>query len=529
MRAREIQSTAGASHSQKGESGSITVVTLDSLLAIFADAPLIASVQASEGSPVDDPETLLKLAQASLANGVRVLRLQGIANIGRIKSVTGAPVIGLIKKSYPVSEVYITPTSVEVDALIEADCEIIALDGTERPRPNGERFEDLVARIHAAGRLAMADCDSINDAIVAVRAGADLVGSTLCGYTASSRGAILPTIGWVRLVSDFVEPPRGGGSGRFVVIAEGGYAEPWQVQAALRAGAKAVVVGGALNDPVKQTRAFAKAAIQPKKPVGAVDIGGTWLRAGVISPDGEVLESERIPVPKTRIERNAWINAWLRANGTTEVGIGAGGIIHPVTGEVLFSKPIILDHVGTVFSKEIDAERVVALNDGHATAWGHAMYQEFAGTRVATLALGTGVGFGVVNRGRIMMGDHGEHARINDTPTRKGKIYDDLLGGAAVTANPSESQQADALEAATEAVHLVNTLYYPEHIVIAGGIGLQPWMDSHKLRLAAPTAMVHLTPYGPDAGLVGAGFLALYPPPFESMPLEPGHNPYKPK
>ncbi len=497
-------------------------MTLDSLLAILADAPLIASVQASAGSPVDDPETLLKLAQASLANGVKVLRLQGIANIDHIKSATGAPVIGLIKRNYPGSEVYITPTSAEVDELIEAGCEIIALDGTERPRPSGETFADLVARIHAAGRLAMADSDVGLLAPENARRGADLISSTLCGYTDGSNGENLPSIPWIYEVAKRTPKPA-------VVIAEGGYTELWQVQAALRAGAKAVVVGGALNDPVKQTRAFVKAAVQPKKAVGAVDIGGTWLRAGIISPQGEVLESERIPVPQTKVERNAWINAWLRANGITEVGIGAGGIIHPLNGEVLFSKPIILDHVGTVFSKEIEAERVVTLNDGHATAWGHAMHPQFAGIRVATLALGTGVGFGIVDRGRIMMGDHGEHARINDTPTRKGKIYDDLLGGAAVTANPTEGQKADALEAAKEAIHLVNTLYYPEVIVIAGGIGLQPWMDRFKLRAAAPTAMVHFTPYGPDAGLVGAGFLALYPPPFDCPAPDPDYSPYLPR
>ncbi len=478
-------------------------MSLEELLHLLGTAPLIASVQASEHSPVADLETLAKLARASLAEGVRVLRLEGAETIRHIKQKTGSPAIGLIKRTYPGSDVYITPTATEVDALIDTGCEIIAFDGTVRQRPNGQNLVNLIQRIHQSGRLAMADCDTVSSAQESIAAGADIVGTTLSGYTADSTKAARPDLNLLRALVGLTDAVP--------VLAEGRYVEPWQVRMALRAGAIGVVLGGALNDPVKQTRRFFAGAKIPREPAGAIDIGGTWLRAGIISPQGEVLQHERISLPRTRGDRNRWINSWIAANGVRQVGIGAGGIISPETGEVLYSKPIIPDHVGTNFKQEIEAEEVFALNDGHATAWAHGLHREMAGQRVATLALGTGVGFGLVDRGRIFMGPRGEHARINDTPTRGGGIFDDLLGGAAVTATPSPSQIAQAQEAAEDAIRLIHTLFYPDVIVLAGGVGLQPWMDIPRLQAAAPGTQVRKTPYGPDAGLVGAGFLALYP------------------
>ena len=133
---------------------------LNNLLSILAESPLIVSAQASEKAAVDDPETLYKLAKTSVDQGVEVVRLQGAENIRHIKPKLGVPVIGLIKKKFPGFEVYITPTDQEVKRLIALGCEIIALDATPRPRPDGSRLEDLVALIQKNGCLAMADCDS---------------------------------------------------------------------------------------------------------------------------------------------------------------------------------------------------------------------------------------------------------------------------------------------------------------------------------------------------------------------------------
>ena len=89
-------------------------MTLDALLATLDSVPLVASVQASPGSPLNDPGVLLRMAKASLQEGVKVLRLEGAENISLIRKETGAACIGLIKRRYEDSEVYITPTNAEV-------------------------------------------------------------------------------------------------------------------------------------------------------------------------------------------------------------------------------------------------------------------------------------------------------------------------------------------------------------------------------------------------------------------------------
>lgn len=461
---------------------------LADLLSLLRESPLVASVQASEGSPLEDSETLLRLAQASLVHGARVLRLQGVDAIRLIRSITHAPTIGLIKRSYAGSSVYITATHREVDELLATGCEVIALDGTARPRPNGESLTDLIARIHSGGRLAMADCDTLNSAQQAMAAGADLVGTTLSGYTENSPGHPGPDL-------DFVRSAAAAG---LPVLAEGRYAEPWQAQAAVRAGAKGVVVGGALNDPVKQTRRFRDAVVLPAKPVGAVDIGGTWMRFGLFSPDWELLDSERVPLLPDPRERLEWIRTQIARFGTRTVAVGTGGTVDPHTGEVWEAKPIVPEHVGTRFGT---IPGVTALNDGLATAWGHACLPQFAGLRVATLALGTGVGFGLVDRGAIMMGRRGEYPRLNDLSPRPGVSFEDLLGGAALTASPSDSQKAAAQEAAEIALDWIRKLFHPDAVVVCGGIGLADWLKVDAVR----------SPFGKDAGLFGAAALALFP------------------
>ncbi len=457
------------------------------LVDLLRQAPLIASVQASPGSPVEHPETLCRLAQASLAEGCRVLRLQGAENIRFIKEATGVPVIGLIKREYPGSEVYITPTSVEVRGLLDLGCEVIALDGTARAR-GGESLADLVGLIHAHGRLAMADCDCIESVRHALAAGADLVGTTLAGYTSARSASVGPDF-------EFLRSAIGIAPGR--VIAEGRFAEPWQARAAMLMGASAMVVGGALNDPVKQTRAFLSGVTRSEEPVGAVDIGGTWMRFGVFGSEGLVGEVERTPLPAGRADRLEWIEARILASGVRRVGVSTGGTVDPRTATVTEAKTLIPDYVGTEFAWP--GIQTVALNDGLATAWGHACFPEFAGLRVATLALGTGVGCGVVDRGRIWMGPGGDYPRLNDQPCSLGGTIEEHLGGAGLSVEPSSSQRERAIIAAEDALRLVRELYFPDVVVVCGGVGLSDW-------LTLPGTV--RSPYGENAGLVGAGWLA---------------------
>lgn len=467
-------------------------VNRDAFLNELRMSPLVVSVQASEGSAVDDTETLLKLAQASVAQGIRVLRLEGADRIKRIREVTGAKVVGLIKKTYPGSEVYITPTAAEVDELLATGCEIIALDATERPRPGGVTFRELAARAHAGGTLVMADCDSAQAAVAAIQEGADLVGTTLSGYTENRALTQGPDLDLVREISRRTRTP---------ILAEGRYSQHWQVEAALRIGAAGVVIGGAINDPVKTTRSLAPVPQHPDN-VAGVDIGGTWIRFGLFSPDWDLLDIERAPLPQTRQERASWINDRIDSMGAIGgCGISTGGTVDPKTGEVWEAKDIIPDHVGTRFDTV-----GFALNDGLATAWGHACHPDYAGRRVATLALGTGVGCGFVADGRIWMGPRGEYPRINDLPVGAA-TFEELLGGASLTPRPTDGQKADALRALEGAVEVIRSTMFPDDIVVCGSVGLSSWMHRHLSELG-----LKVSPFGADAGLFGAAALVLYPP-----------------
>ena len=118
---------------------------------------LIVSCQALPDEPLHSSFIMGRMALAAKEGGAVAIRAQSSVDIKEIQKVTGLPVIGLIKKNYDDSEIYITPTMAEVEDLLTTDCEMIALDMTNRPRPAGEKIDKLVERIHSAGRLVLAD------------------------------------------------------------------------------------------------------------------------------------------------------------------------------------------------------------------------------------------------------------------------------------------------------------------------------------------------------------------------------------
>ncbi len=211
---------------------------------------LIVSVQAWSGSAIDDPQVLAAMAAAAEANGAAGIRMQGVANLRAGRARVRGPLIGLIKREYAGFAPYITPTRAEVDEVLSTGAEIVALDATARPRPNGATLERLIDAIHAGGRLAMADCASAADGIAARAAGADIVASTLCGYTEESRGMPLPAFGLIEELAEL----------ETFVIAEGGVHSSEMVERAFSAGADAVVVGTAITNIDWLVRSFAAQA-----------------------------------------------------------------------------------------------------------------------------------------------------------------------------------------------------------------------------------------------------------------------------
>ena len=128
----------------------------------------------------------------------------------------------------------ITPWLDDVQALVEAGADVVAVDATARARPVA--VDALRRAIRAHGAWAMADCSCADDALAAWAAGFPIVGTTLSGYTG---GAVPPA-------PDLALVARLAAAG-CRVMAEGRYDTPARAAAALRAGAWAVTVGSALT------------------------------------------------------------------------------------------------------------------------------------------------------------------------------------------------------------------------------------------------------------------------------------------
>ena len=212
---------------------------------------LVVSTQAPEGSPLAGTEHMVAMARAAEAGGADGIRAEGAEDVRAIKQAVGLPVIGLRKRRVAGSDVYITPELEDARAVASAGADIVAVDATLRPRPGGvtaERFLAEVAR--ELRRPLLADVDSLAAGRAARAAGADAVATTLAGYTGGDDVPAEPDIELVAALAAELDCP---------VLAEGRYATPEQVRAALDAGAFAVVVGTAITDPVALTRGFAAA------------------------------------------------------------------------------------------------------------------------------------------------------------------------------------------------------------------------------------------------------------------------------
>lgn len=211
---------------------------------------LIVSCQALPEEPLHSSYIMGRMAVAAKEGGASGIRAQSKEDILEIEKVCDLPVIGIVKRKYDDSDIYITATMKEVEELLETKCEMIALDATARKRPNGEKVEDLVNRIHAENRLAMADCSTLDECIEAERIGFDVVSTTLCGYTPYSKNVDGPNFALLEEVIASVKVP---------VIAEGKVNTPEDLSEVLKRGAYCAVVGGAITRPQQITARFVSA------------------------------------------------------------------------------------------------------------------------------------------------------------------------------------------------------------------------------------------------------------------------------
>jgi len=200
---------------------------------------LIVSCQAPVNSPLHDPYVIAAMAQAAVNNGAVAVRIDTPSHIQAVREKVQVPIIGLWKQVITGSDVYITPQFHHAVAVAEAGADIIAIDATTRNRPGDEKLADIITLIHdQLNKPVMADVDTYEAAQLAVNAGADIVGTTLFGYTAQTKNFSPP--GW-ELLTQIIENLD------TFVICEGGISSPEMARKALDLGANAVVVGGAIT------------------------------------------------------------------------------------------------------------------------------------------------------------------------------------------------------------------------------------------------------------------------------------------
>ena len=203
---------------------------------------LIVSVQAPEGSPMRHPDVIAAMAEASLRNGATGVRLESPEHIGAVRNrCPNALIIGLWKRTFPGSSVYITPSWDDIQAVWASGADVIALDATARQRPGTEDLAALIQRSKEdLGAPLMADVDSIENGLIAASLGCEWVGTTLYGYTEQPEQLTPPGYG-------LISPLREQLPDQVTLICEGGIHSPDSALKALEHGADLVVVGTAIT------------------------------------------------------------------------------------------------------------------------------------------------------------------------------------------------------------------------------------------------------------------------------------------
>lgn len=215
---------------------------------------LIISCQAVKGEPlyVEEKSIMYLMARAAKQAGTPAIRTSSIRDVIAIKEETGLPVIGLVKVKYEGFESYITPTMKEVDDLVAAGSDVIALDCTNQKRGDGKTVSEFITEVRTKypDAILMADISTYEEGVNAWKLGVDIVGTTMSGYTSYTTKTEGPDFELIKKLVETVDIP---------VIGEGRVHYPEQAVEVLNAGAFAVVVGGAITRPLEIAQRFIKA------------------------------------------------------------------------------------------------------------------------------------------------------------------------------------------------------------------------------------------------------------------------------
>jgi len=201
---------------------------------------LVVSCQPLEHSPMNTADIIVAMAKTAENSGAGAVRIEGVENVAAVRHALKIPIIGIVKRITPDTPVVITPQLSDISELVAAGADIIAVDATARSRPVA--VETLITSIHAANRLAMADCATLDDGKGALEMECDIIGTTLSGYTTDTQPcSVEPDFS---LLQQFAELTH---NSKTLTMAEGRFNTPELAANALRHGADCVTVGSAIT------------------------------------------------------------------------------------------------------------------------------------------------------------------------------------------------------------------------------------------------------------------------------------------
>lgn len=212
---------------------------------------LIVSCQALEDEPLHSSFIMSRMAVAAMQGGAKGIRANSIEDIEAIKKAVPLPVIGIIKRDYKDSDVYITPTYEDVDHLVQVGCDIIAMDATISMRPGCISLDTFFKKVKEKypKQLFMADCSTVEETVHADELGFDFIGTTLVGYTSQSKGDQINADDF-KIIRDILKQVK------HPVIAEGNIDTPQKAKRVLELGCYSVVVGSIITRPQIITKRF---------------------------------------------------------------------------------------------------------------------------------------------------------------------------------------------------------------------------------------------------------------------------------
>ena len=389
---------------------------------------LLVSCQAPEGDPFHDPESVARFAQAAERGGAAGLRVNGPMDIAATRRVTGLPIVGIQKREID-GCLRITPFFEDAVALVRAGAQIVAIQCTAGAGQH--QALQLVRQVREELNIpVMADIATFDEAVAAQAAGADLIASTMRGYTPETSDVRQFEPEFIARLSAGLQSP---------VIAEGRVHTPAQALEALEAGALAVVVGGAITSPESLTARFATAMraanITPPDVIG-IDLGGTSTKIAVLSSAGALVGELAVPTPVGGSELLVRHVAGLIQRKREEArragfeiraaGVATAGWVNAAAGQVVYATENLPGWTGINLRSRLESELnllVAVENDANALAIGELRFGQARGVRdFVCITLGTGVGGACVSGGHLIRGASCLAGALGHIPLVRGGV-----------------------------------------------------------------------------------------------------------